>query len=351
MARYGGDNPALPDIYSVGIGITDFELDLFGRVRNLSEAALQQYFAQDETRRSAQLTLVAEVASAYLTLAADRELLRVAQATLKNQEAAYGLTVKRHDYGAVSGLDLSQARTTVESARADEARYAGQVAQDTDALVLLVGTSVDAALLPEGITEATGIAPVPAGLPSEVLLRRPDVIAAEHTLRAANANIGAARAAFFPAIRLTGNVGTASPQLSGLFRSGSFGWSFTPGITLPIFEGGRLRGNLDVAKSERDIALAQYEKSIQSGFREVADALALSRTLAARVSAQQALLAAATEADKLSQARYDAGRDSYLVLLDSQRALYGAQQGFVAARLAEQANRVALYKVLGGGWK
>jgi len=351
MARYGGGNAALPDVYSVGIGITDFELDLFGRVRNLSEAALQQYFAQEETRRSAQLALVGEVASAYLTLAADRELLRVAQATLENQEAAYGLTVKRHDYGAVSGLDLSQARTTVESARADEARYAGQVAQDTDALVLLVGTQVDPALLPEGLTAVSVIAPVPAGLPSEVLLRRPDVIAAEHTLRAANANIGAARAAFFPAIQLTGSVGTASQQLSGLFRSGSFAWSFTPGITLPIFQGGRLRANLDVTKSERDIALAQYEKSIQSGFREVADALALSRTLAARVAAQQALLAAAAEADKLSQARYDAGRDSYLVLLDSQRALYAARQGLVAARLAEQANRVALYKVLGGGWK
>lgn len=350
LERTGGDIP-VNSTYNAGIGIAEFELDLFGRVRSLSDAALQRYFAREETRRSAQLSLIAEVANVYLTLAADQELLRVAQATLKTYEESYALTGKRHELGAVSALDVNQARIQVEAARADAARFAGQVVQDSNALNLLVGAPVESALLPTGVDDqVTGLAALPAGLPSEVLLRRPDVLAAEHQLLATNANIGAARAAFFPSISLTGSVGSASDQLSSLFGSSNKLWSFIPQINLPIFQGGRLRANLDVARADRDIALAQYEKSIQSGFREVADALALTATLARQLQAQQALVDAATRAEALSRARYEAGRDSYLVQLDAQRTLYAAQQGLIATRLAEQANRVTLYKVLGGGW-
>ncbi len=351
LTRSGGDVP-VSESYSAGVGVAEFELDLFGRVRNLSHSALQRYFAQEETRRSAQLSLIAEVASIYLTLATDQELLRVARSTLQTHEQSYALTDQRHALGAVSALDLQQARTQVEAARADAARYAGQVAQDTNALNLLVGAPVEAALLPSGIDDqVTGLGALPAQLPSEVLLRRPDVLAAEHQLLAANANIGAARAAFFPSISLTGSAGSASGELSGLFESGTRVWSFIPQVNLPIFQGGRLRANLGMAKADRDIALAQYEKSIQSGFREVADALALTTTLAEQREARQALVDAATRAEELSRARYEAGRDSYLVLLDAQRTLYAAQQALIAIRLAEQANRVTLYKVLGGGWR
>ena len=337
--------------YNVGLGVTDFELDLFGRVRSLSTGALQRYLAQGEASRSTQLSLIAELANAWLTLAADQESLRIAEATRANQEASFKLTQQRHALGGASSLDVSQAQTTVETARADMARYAGQVAQDTNALRLLVGGPFDDALLPAGLDDrVTMLGDLPAGLPSDVLLRRPDIRQAEHLLRAANADIGAARAAFFPSIRLTGSVGTASDELSGLFGSGTRVWSFTPQINLPIFQGGRLRGQLAGARADQQIALAQYEKAIQVGFREVADALALTRTLAEQRQAQEALVGAATRADELSRARYKAGKDSYLVALDAQRSLYAAQQQLIATRLAEQTNRVTLYKVLGGGW-
>lgn len=350
MLRTGGDVPTT-ESFTAGVGITEFELDLFGRVRNLSQAALQQYFAQEETRRSAQLALIAEVANAYLALAADQEQLRVVQLTLTTREEFHALTQKRYEFGAVSALDVSQSRTQVETARADVARLSGQSAQTANALQLLVGAPVGADLLPQSFGESvTGLAPLPAGLPSEVLLRRPDVLAAEHQLRAGNASIGAARAAFFPSIKLTGSVGSASDELSGLFDAGTGVWAFAPQVNLPIFEGGRLRANLDVARADRDIALARYELAIQAGFRDVADALALTTTLAEQRAALQATVDAASEADRLALARYKAGRDSYLVLLESQRALYLAQQALIVTRLLEQTNRVTLYKVLGGGW-
>ena len=350
MVRTGGDAPTT-ESFTAGVGITEFELDLFGRVRSLSQAALQQYFAQEEARRSAQLALIAEVANAYLALAADQEQLRVVQLTLTTREEFHALTQKRYEFGAVSALDVSQSRTQVEAARADVARFSGQAAQTANALQLLVGAPVGADLLPQSFGESvTGLAPLPAGLPSAVLLRRPDVLAAEHRLRADNANIGAARAAFFPSIKLTGSVGSASDELSGLFDAGTGVWLFAPQVNLPIFEGGRLRANLDVARADRDIALAQYERAIQAGFREVADALALTATLAEQRAARQATVDAATEADRLALARYKAGRDSYLVLLESQRSLYLAQQTLIVTRLSEQTNRVTLYKALGGGW-
>lgn len=350
MERVGGDVPN-SEQYSVNAGIAAFELDLFGRVHNLSQAALQQYLATEQNQRAAQLSLVAQVAGSWLALGADQQALVIARDTLASHEESLQLATRMFELGATSELQLSQTRTLVESARADVARYTGQVAQGTNALNLLVGQGVDTALLPTGLDlQTSGVAALPAGVPSEVLLRRPDVIAAEHQLRGANANIGAARASFFPSISLTGSIGSASGELSGLFESGTKVWSFIPQINLPIFQGGRLRANLGMATADRDIALAQYEKAIQSGFREVADALALTRTLAEQRAAQEALLQAAQKAHDLSQIRYDAGMDSFLVLLDARRSLYAARQAVVATQLAEQANRITLYKVLGGGW-
>ncbi|MFA5589455.1 MAG: efflux transporter outer membrane subunit [Lysobacteraceae bacterium] len=352
MERVGADNPALEsETYSVGLGVTAFELDLFGRVRNLSQAALQQYLATEESQRGAQLALVAEVANLWLTLAADREQLRIAQATLATYEESLELNQARRELGAISQLVLEQTRTQVASARADVARISGLVQRDINALNLLAGVTLEPRLLPDGmVQDVVGLGQLPEGLPAEVLLRRPDIIAAEHRLLGADANISAARAAFFPSIRLTGNIGSVSTELSGLFESNTTVWSFIPQINIPIFQGGRLRAALGMAQADRDIALAQYEKAIQNGFREVADALALSATLAEQVDASQALLEAATNAERLAQARYDAGLDSNLIRLDAQRTLYAAQQQAVAVRMAEQANRVTLYKVLGGGW-
>ena len=344
--------PIAESYYQATLAMPSFELDLFGRVRSLSHAALEQYLAQVQARRSAQLSLIAQVATAYLTLASDRELERLAQETLASQEDSYRLTVQRHGAGAVSGLDVAQARTTVEAARFDVARYGGNIEQDIDTLALLVGAPVDPSLLPQAFDGKTfGLESLPAGLPSTVLLRRPDVLQAEHTLRAEDANIGAARAAFFPTIDLTGNFGVASTSLSTLFEYGSRTWTLTPQATLPLFAGGRLTAGLSVARSQRDIAVAQYEKAIQTAFREVADALALTATLAREREAQVALVDAARRAYELSQQLYKAGRESYLSVLDSQRSYYGAQQSLIQTRLAEQDNRVTLYQVLGGGWR
>lgn len=350
LARNGGSTGD-SDRYSVELGLAEFELDLFGRVRSLGDAALQAYLATEATQRGIQLALIADVATAWLALGADRSLEAIADATLENYEAAFRLGEQRRELGAISGLELSQLRTQVETARAERARQRGFVAQGRNALALLAGAPVPDALLPEALDAAVPGAPaLPAGLPSQLLLRRPDVQAAEHELRSANADIGAARAAFFPSIRLTASAGRASDELSGLFDAGTDTWSFVPRLNLPLFQGGRLRAELGVATADRDIALARYERAIQSGFREVADALALAVTLAEQRAAQQSLVDAAQRSLELSQARHDAGQDSYLLLLDAQRTLFGARQALVAARLAEHSNRFALYKALGGGW-
>ena len=348
-SRNGGD-VASRDIATVSLGLAQFELDLFGRVRNLSAAAMQSYLATEEVSRVAQLALIAEVANAWLQLATDSESQRIAQATLENYQAAFKLSEQRHALGAVSGLDVSQSATLVEAARVDLARFSGRVETDRNALALLIGGPFDPQLLPKQFEpQISGVQPLPAGLASSVLLRRPDIRAAEHRLLAANANIGAARAAFFPSISLTGSVGSASEELGGLFDSASRSWSFLPRINVPIFQGGRLRAGLEVATADRDIALARYEQAIQAGFREVADTLALSRTLAAQREAQEALLAAAIRVHELSDARYRAGQDSYLLLLDAQRTLFSARLALVSTQQAEQANRVLLYRALGGG--
>ena len=338
--------------YSAQLGISSYELDFFGRVRNLNEAAWQEVLRTTDNRRSVQLSLVAEVTNAWLTLAADEARLVLARETLRSREASYALTERTHRLGATSGLVLAQNQTTVETARADVAAYTSQVARDRNALQLLVGSPVPPALLPpagQATPPALQLLAAPAQLPSSVLLSRPDVMAAERSLQATYANIGAARAAFFPSISLTASLGTASNELSGLFGSGNTVWSFVPQIRLPIFDGGRNQANLEVAEANQRIALAQYEKVIQTAFREAADALAERATLADRIAAQSALLTATERVYTLSEARFKAGADSYLAVLDAQRSLYAAQQTLLSLQLAEQVNRITLYKVLGGG--
>ena len=361
--------------YSAQLGFSSYEIDFFGRVKNLNEAALQEFLRTTENRRSVQLSLVAEVANAWLTLDADGRRLQLAQDTLRSRQKSYELTERSHALGAASGLTLAQAQTTVDTARADVAAFTSQVARDRNALALPAGAPVPAALLPDGAnpgataspaqaasasasvapapslaTPAATLLAVPGDLPSSVLLNRPDVRAAEYTLRGAYASIGAARAAFFPSITLTASAGTASNALSGLFDGGNGTWSFAPQIRLPIFDAGRNRANLQIAETARDTALAQYDKAVQTAFREVADALAERATLAERLQAQQSLQAATLKALQLSEARYRLGADSYLPVLDAQRALYSAQQTLIGLALAEQANRITLYKVLGGRW-
>lgn len=335
--------------YSVGLGFSSYELDFFGRVRSLKNQALEQFFATEEAKRSIQISLVAEVAGNYLTLAADRERLKLAQETLANQEAYYQLTKRRVESGISSALDLYQAQTIVDTARVDIARYTSLVAQDENSLALLIGLPVSEDGLPGGLSVVAALKEFNRGLPSDTLLLRPDIIQAEHLLIGANANIGAARAAFFPSITLTTNIGTFSNELSGLFKAGTTGWSFIPQINLPIFDGGRNRANLKASKVDREISVAQYEKAIQNAFREVADALAQRGTIDDQLTAQQSLTQSTAESYRLSQARYEKGVDSYLIVLDSQRSYYGAQQSLISVRLARLINQVTLYKVLGGG--
>jgi outer membrane protein, multidrug efflux system len=335
--------------YSVNLGTTAWEIDLFGRIRSLKAAALEQYLATQQARRAAQISLVAAVASEWLALAADTESLQLAQDTLDAQQASYDLIQKSRDAGIASDLDLRQAQTQVEAARVALAAFAGQIATDRATLDVLAGTPVPADLLPERLAEVEGGRLLAPGLPSEVLLVRPDILVAEHRLKAANANIGAARAAFFPRISLTAAVGTVSSELSGLFAAGSGTWTFVPQIAAPLFTGGFNKANLDSAKIDREIAVAQYEKAIQGAFAEVTSGLTLRSTLVAQREAQQALVDALAETYRLAEARYKAGIDSYLLVLVAQRSLFAGQQVLINARFAEQANLVTLYKVLGGG--
>ena len=345
-------NGSVSHSHDVGVGISSYELDLFGRVRSLKDQALEQYLATEQARRSVQVTLVSQVANAYLTLGSDLERLQLAKETLANQQESYKLSKSRFDAGVASALDLQQAQTSVDSARVDIARYTTQVAQDLNALALVVGSDVPQALLPKSLSEnLTALQDVAPGLPSEVLLSRPDILQAEYNLKGANANIGAARAAFFPRITLTTSLGFGSDSLTGLFNAGNLAWNFAPRLSVPIFEGGRNKANLEVATVDRDIALAQYEKAIQGAFREVADALAQRGTIDEQVAAQQSLTGATAETYRLSQARYQTGVDSYLNVLDAQRSLYAAQQALITTRLARLNNMVTLYKVLGGGSK
>jgi outer membrane protein, multidrug efflux system len=338
--------------YEVGVGFTSYEIDLFGKIRSMNHAALETFFSSEETRRSSQLTLVAEVASAYLAILADETILKVTRETLDSQTASYDLTKKSLDAGTTTALALRQAATTVDTARANLAEYTRQAAQDRNALMILIGVPI-----PEDIVFSTDInaetmsADLPVGVPSEVLARRPDVLAAEHQLVSANADIGAARAAFFPSITLTGNYGTASTQLSGLFKRGSSAWTFSPQISVPIFAGGANVANLDLSKIEKNVFIAQYEKALQTAFREVDDALAARGTLDDQLAAQRALLDDSSEEYHLAEMRFRNGVDSFLPVLDAQRALYTAQQSVVSLELQRLQNMATLYKALGGGMK
>jgi multidrug efflux system outer membrane protein len=335
--------------YSANVATTSYELDLFGRVRSLTRSALETYLATEEARRSVQISLVAEVATDYLTFAADASLLDVSKTTVASAKANFELARRRLTGGVGSQLDVSNAETILDQAQDDVARYTTQVAQDRNALDLAVGAPVAAENLPTGVDDpATRLGEPPEALNSQVLLQRPDVLEAEHTLRSANASIGAARAAFFPSISLTGSGGAESASLSKLFAAGSGVWSFAPTMTLPIFDGGANRGHLDYAEAEDRIDIAQYEKAIQTAFREVSDALAQRGTIAERLRAQRAEVAAAAQSLRLAEALYARGSDSYLDVLTAQRTLYSAQQSLISVQLLHTTNVVTLYKVLGG---
>jgi multidrug efflux system outer membrane protein len=336
--------------YSANVGVSAFEVDLFGRLRNLSKAALEQYFATEEAQRTTRISLISEIATAWLTLASDRDQLRLSQNTLKAFEQTLDLTRAQFRIGVASELESRQAETNYQGARNDIATLQTRIAQDQNALNLLAGTTVGADLLPVALGDAAVTRDaLPANLSSDVLLRRPDVLQAEHQLIAQNANIGAARAAFFPRLSLTATLGTISPALGGLFGSGTGTYNANPSIALPLFDGGRNKGNLDYAKASQKAAVATYEKTIQTAFREVADALAQRGTIDEQVSAQTARVNAAQVAAKLSDARYRAGVDSFLTSLDAQRTAYAAEQQLVTTRTARASNLVELYRALGGG--
>jgi outer membrane protein, multidrug efflux system len=349
--RQAGATGGLVNTYAVGVQVTGYELDFFGRVRSLSQAALAQYLATEEARKTAQIALVSGVATTYLGLLADDELLRVTRDTLKTREDSFRLTRLRFDNGASSEVDVRQGEQLLETARVALAQAQRQRALDENALTLLVGQPLPADL-PAGLPLASqpGATELPAGLPSELLTRRPDVLAAEQQLLSANANIGAARAAFFPRISLTANAGSASTELSGLFKSGSFAVTGTASLLQPIFDAGRNRANLAVAKVNKDIAVAQYEKAIQTAFREVSDSLAGRATLGEQLRAQNAVATAAQASFRLADLRYKNGVASYFDVLDAQRTLFSAQQAAVQTQALQAQNLVTLYKVLGGGW-
>ncbi|WP_028315979.1 efflux transporter outer membrane subunit [Desulfatibacillum aliphaticivorans] len=338
------------DSYRVDLGVTAWEADFFGRIRSLKDAALESYLATEEAQRSAQIALISAVANAYLKLAADQEHLKLSESTLQSQKDAYHLIKSRFELGLASELDLLRAQTQVETARGDIALFTRLISQDKNALILLSGTTVPLPerVFPQKLENVQPFKSVSVGIPSETLLTRPDILAAEHQLKAANANIGAARAAFFPRIALTGSVGTASVELSDLFGSGQGTWSFMPQISVPIFDP-RVYSAYKVSQADMDIAVAQYEKAIQTAFRETADAIAVENTVGEQLSAGEALVEALDKSYTLAGVRYDKGIDSYLSVLDAQRSLYSAQQQLIDIRIAKLANQIRLYTVLGGG--
>ena len=343
----------LTNAFSVGLALSAWEIDFFGRVASLKEQALAQYLATEEGRNAAQVSLVAAVANGWLTLLADEELLDLSRQTLTSREESVRLTKMRLDAGVASELDFHQAESLTQAARATLAQQQRQRALDENALALLLGQAlpadIRASLAGGKLADAPAMAQLPAGLPSALLTRRPDIRQAEQQLIAANANIGAARAAFFPRISLTAQAGTASGELSGLFKSDSWGFSIAPSLLLPLFDAGRNQANLEISETSRSIAVAQYEKAIQTAFREVSDALAGQATLGEQAQAQQRQAEAEVARLRLADLRYRNGVASYLDLLDAQRSLFATQQALVQVRLAQLQNQVALYKALGGG--
>ncbi|MFF7397735.1 efflux transporter outer membrane subunit [Achromobacter sp. NPDC008082] len=337
--------------YQAGIGLTSFEIDLFGRVRSLSDAALQEYFATEETAHSTRISLVAEVIQAYLTRDSALRRMLVTEQTLASREASLELIVKRRQAGTATALDYQEALGLTEQARAERERMDREVRQAGNALGLLVGVNDLSPYLPKQLAATPVLVQeIAAGAPSELLERRPDILAAEHQLQSRNASIGAARAAFFPSITLTGLFGSSSADLSNLFDGGQRAWSFTPQITLPIFSGGRNVANLDLATVRRDIAVAKYEQTIQTAFKEVADALAATDTLRREEASRRALAESSQEAMRLSEARYRGGVDSHLRYLDAQRSAFTDQLSYIDVSTQRQIALATLFKALGGGW-
>lgn len=336
--------------YSANLAMASYEVDFFGRVRNLNEQALQSYLQSEDARRTTQGTLVAEVAMAWLTLGANRQQLELQKQTLASQEESFRLVEESYKHGAVSRLDFEQARSTVASARAAIASYVRAAAQSANALNLLVGSEVPAELQPDAVAlNATLPASLPEGVPSEVLLNRPDIMSAERGMISANAAIGAARAAFFPSVSLTAAIGSSAPHMSDLFTANTGAWTFTPNVSIPLFTGGLNLANLEAAKASQKIAVATYEKSIQTAFREVADAMATEGTVERELAARREFADAATKAYELSDSRYKLGAAAYTEVLDAQRTKVAAEQAVIAAELSRASSLVTLYKVLGGG--
>jgi multidrug efflux system outer membrane protein len=342
--------------YSLGLSAASYELDLFGRIRSLSKQAQEQYLSSAETRLSTQISLVAQIASSYLSWLADRDAIRVSAQTAQADERSYALRKLTMERGSGTALDVAQAESTLRTAQASLEQYTRAAAQDMDEIVLLAGATLPAALQARmeaqtGLASSSAVPVLSAGLPSDLLERRPDILAAEHNLLATNANIGAARAAFFPSITLTGSGGTQSGQLGKLFGAGTVSWLFQPQVSVPIFDAGANFANLDYAKVEKRVEIANYEKAIQSAFHDVADALAARATYVRQVDAQRKLVAADQRYYDLSKMRFDAGADSYLNVLVAQSSLFGAQITLVTLELSERQNLVSLFKALGGGWE
>ena len=347
----GSDNTsAQSQSYSAELSLSSYEVDLFGRVRSLTDAELQTYLATEEGGRATRISLIAETASAWLTLAADRSQLALAQSTQESAQRAMALTQRRLQAGVTSRVDVRQAETVYQQARADVASSTTAVAQDRNALELLVGSPVADALLADALPVAEQwFADVPAGLSSAVLLQRPDVLQAEHQLKSANANVGAARAKFFPKLSLTASAGVASAALSSLFSGGATIWTLAPTLSLPIFDGGSNRANLAYSEAQKSLYVSTYELTVQTAFKEVANALARRGTMQEQLAAQTDLVAAAADSYRLANARYTKGVDTYLNALDAQRTLYSAEQNLVSTRQTALDNQVTLYRVLGGG--
>jgi multidrug efflux system outer membrane protein len=344
----------ITETYSATLGVTAYEIDLFGRLRSLSQAALNDYFATEAARESVRISLIADIASTYVDFRADQALLAIATETVQAQRDTFDLIQLQTEEGVASNLDLRQAETLLHEARVDRFQYINAVSQDLNALRLLLGSPREMGYLDEPFSADrffnTFVIDIPAGLPATLLTSRPDIIQAEYELRAANANIGAARAAFFPSVSLTTIGGYMAGEFSNLFEAGTKFWRFAPQVNIPIFTGGRLKNSLDLAEIRKNMAVLDYERAIETAFREVADALSAVSTLDDRVRAQADLVEATKAASRLSQMRYDAGVENYLSVLDARRALYAARQGVIRQKADEIKAKIALYRAVGGGW-
>ena len=345
----GTGQPRVGGEYRAEVGLSSWELDLWGRVRSLETSALQSWLATDAARQAVEISLVTQVAEGYIGLRELEERVEIARLSMVSREESYRIFRRRFEVGSTNKLELTQIETLLTQAQALHAQLEQQRAQQVNALRLLVGASPGDLPAQGPFDETTVLAPLEPGLPSQLLIQRPDIIAAEHRLRAANANIGAARAAFFPRIALTGALGTASADLDGLFDSGSRAWSFMPTISLPIFDGGRRQASLELSEVRRDLAVTEYEQTIQTAFREVSDALASRHWVARQLEVARAAQRAQTERARLAQLRYDHGSAAYLEVLDAQRDLLNTDQQLVVTRRAMLSSQIALYSALGAG--